>query len=92
MRNPIPASPPPSCPTGRLLLRPQEAANSLGVSLRSLMAWAAAGDVPVVRLGDRCLRFSVADLQVWIASRSTKRPADEAAMPGTDLPSNSATP
>ncbi len=76
-RNPIPSSPP-TPPALRLLLRPQEAANSLGVSLRSLMAWAAAGEVPVVRLGDRCLRFSVADLQVWIATRSTTaRPVDD---------------
>jgi len=55
----------------RLLLRPQEAANSLGVSLRCLMAWVAAGEVPAVRLGERCLRFSVEALKAWVASRST---------------------
>ncbi len=74
-RNPVPHSPPPSLPAQRLLLRPQEAANSLGVSLRSLMGWAAAGEVPTVRLGDRCLRFAVADLETWIAARSTRQPA-----------------
>ncbi|MGO9110465.1 MAG: helix-turn-helix transcriptional regulator [Thermoguttaceae bacterium] len=62
-------------PTSRLLLRPQEAANSLGVSLRSLMMWVADGSVPHVRLGNRCLRFSVVDLQSWIRERSTRRPA-----------------
>jgi excisionase family DNA binding protein len=75
LRNPIPSSLPPSMPAGRLLLRPQEAANSLGVSLRSLMAWASVGEIPVVRIGDRCLRFSVADLEAWIRERSTRRPA-----------------
>jgi len=55
----------------RLLLRPGEAANSLGVSLRCLMGWVAEGEIPVVRLGDRCLRFSVDSLRAWVASRST---------------------
>lgn len=37
--------------TDRLLLRPNEAAASLGVSLRTLMEWVAADAVPHVRLG-----------------------------------------
>jgi excisionase family DNA binding protein len=57
--------------TPRLLLRPSEAAEILGVSLRCLMAWVAAGEVPAVRLGERCLRFSVDALRAWVASRST---------------------
>ena len=61
--------------SGRLLLRPQEAANTLGVSLRTLMNWVADGSIPYVRCGERCLRFSTADLEVWIRERSTRRPA-----------------
>ena len=55
----------------RLLLRPQETANALGVSLRTVMDWVADGEIPVVRLGDRCLRFSVEALRQWVAARST---------------------
>ena len=58
--------------SSRLLLRPVEAAESLGVSLRTLMAWVAAGQIPVVRCGLRCLRFSTADLDSWIRERSTR--------------------
>lgn len=50
----------------RLLLRPAEAAERLGVSLRSLMAWTAAGEIPAIRVGQRCLRFSLDDLRTWI--------------------------
>lgn len=50
----------------RLLLRPTEAADRLGVSLRSLMSWTAAGDIPFIRCGKRCLRYSLDDLRVWI--------------------------
>ena len=77
-RNPIPPATPAGNPD-RLLLRPQEAANSLGVSLRTLMTWAATGSVPVVRLGERVLRFSTADLEAWIAARSTRRPTEATA-------------
>jgi hypothetical protein len=35
------------------------------------MSWVAAGEIPTVRLGERCLRFSVDDLRRWVASRST---------------------
>jgi excisionase family DNA binding protein len=55
----------------RLLLRPQEAANSLGISLRSLMAMVAANEVPFTRIGERCLRFSMDGLRDWVAKRTT---------------------
>ena len=55
----------------RILLRPQEAANSLGVSLRALMTWVSANEIPHVRLGARNLRFSIDALRTWVASRST---------------------
>ncbi len=55
----------------RILLRPQEAANALGVSLRCLMAWVSAGEIPVVRLGERVLRLPVDGLRAWVAQRTT---------------------
>ena len=74
LRNPIPPQPP-SCPAPRLLLRPQEAAGALGISLRGLMNMVDADEIPVVRIGVRNLRFSVDDLRTWIRERSTRRPA-----------------
>ncbi len=53
-----------------LLLRPQEAANSLGVSLRCLMGWVKAGEIPVTRIGERCLRFPLDGLRAWVATRT----------------------
>ena len=43
----------------RIALRPQEAANALGVSLRTIMAMEKAGEIPSVRIGKRNLRFPV---------------------------------
>jgi len=57
--------------TNRICLRPPEAADSMGVSLRTVMAWVQAGEIPVVRLGDRCLRIPVDGLRAWLASRTT---------------------
>jgi len=54
----------------RLLLRPREAAAALGIALRTLMALVAAGEIPVVRIGTRCLRFSTAALETWIRERT----------------------
>jgi excisionase family DNA binding protein len=65
-------------PVPRLLLRPQEAADALGVSLRTLMSLADSGDIPSTRIGTRNLRFSVQALEAWIASK-TSRAAEETA-------------
>jgi excisionase family DNA binding protein len=54
-----------------LLLKPQQAANALGVSLRTLMGLVATNDVPHVRLGDRNLRFPLEGLRSWVNSRTT---------------------
>ena len=64
------------CPTDttgtpRLLLRPQEAAQSLGVSLRTVMAWVGAGEIPFVRIGERNLRFPLEALREWVAARTS---------------------
>lgn len=74
LRNPVVKSEPPAPAVPRLLLKPLEAANCLGVSLRTLMAWKDAGEIPFVMLSERVLRFAVADLEAWISERSTRRP------------------
>ena len=73
LRNPLPPAPPPR-PALRLLLKPNEAADALGLSENGLMNLVAAGDIPVVRVGTRSVRFSIKDLEHWIAERSTWRP------------------
>jgi excisionase family DNA binding protein len=64
-----PPAPEPSAP--RLLLRPQECADALGVSLRSVMTMVANGEIPHTRIGERCLRFPVEGLRAWVARRTT---------------------
>jgi excisionase family DNA binding protein len=59
-------------PEFRLLLRPQECANSLGISLRGLMNLVDAGEIPYCRIGQRNLRFYVDDLRTWIQERSSQ--------------------
>ena len=63
----------------RLLLRPQEAADALGVSLRTLMLWVDSGQVPYCRLGERNLRFNLKSLQEWIDSKTVQPTAPVAA-------------
>ena len=58
--------------TDRLLLRPLEAAATLGVSLRTLMSWTAAGTIPHFRQG-RCLRYSTDSLRDWITARQASQ-------------------
>lgn len=47
----------------RLLLRPLEAAEALGISERSLSDLATAGAIPRIVLGPRLIRYSVDDLR-----------------------------
>jgi len=48
-----------------LLVDERTAARLLGVSPRTIWAMANRGDLPRVRIGKRCVRFRVADLQAW---------------------------
>ena len=57
-------------PVPRLLLRPPEAADSLAMSLRGLMNLVNNNEIPVVRIGQRSLRFSVQALQDWVDART----------------------
>jgi len=52
--------------TDRLMLRPTEAAEALGVSRSKTYQLLASGELPSVRLGG-CLRVPVAALHEWIA-------------------------
>lgn len=54
----------------RLLLPPREAAGVLSISERSLWTLTKSGEIPSVRIG-RSVRYSVAALEAWIASKST---------------------
>lgn len=59
-----------------LALRPEEAAEALGVCRRTLYAWTKQGLIPYVRVG-RAVLYPVADLQAWLrrsARRDTPRP------------------
>jgi excisionase family DNA binding protein len=83
-----PPAPEPAAP--RLLLRPQEAADALGVSLRSIMAWVKEGAIPTVRLGERNLRLPLDGLRAWVAQR-TNWPTSMLVPPGPALSAESST-
>src|SRR5215510_2614699 len=53
----------------KLLLRPHEAAEILGIGRSKIYALLATGDVPGVRVG-RSLRIPVLALQRWVAEKS----------------------
>lgn len=52
-----------------LALRRRDAAEALGISVRSLDGLVRSGDIPHVRIG-RAVVFRVMDLQSWLAKRS----------------------
>lgn len=56
-------------PAVKLLLTPKEAAQTLGVSTRTLFTWTANGELPAVRLGARSVRYAMSDLENFIASK-----------------------
>ncbi len=54
-----------------LLLKTQQAAESLAISPRKLWSLTASGEIPHVRIG-RCVRYDFADLQQWIADHKRR--------------------
>ena len=52
----------------RLLLRPSEAAESLGISERTLWSLTDDGTIPCVRLG-RSVRYDIEVLRAWVAKQ-----------------------
>jgi excisionase family DNA binding protein len=57
----------------KLLLRPKEVVEALGLSRSNVYQMLAAGEIPSIRVG-RCLCVSVTDLESWIESQ---RPSQE---------------
>jgi predicted DNA-binding transcriptional regulator AlpA len=56
-----------------LLLRPADAAKALAISPKTLWALSQPrGPLPVVRIGERSVRYSVAALQRWIAQQQVE--------------------
>jgi excisionase family DNA binding protein len=51
-----------------MLLTAREAAKVLAVSERTLFSLTKSGAIPVVRIGDRGIRYDPADLRAWIDS------------------------
>ncbi len=58
--------------TEKLMLRPNEAADAIGVSRSKAYELIAAGEIPSVKVGG-CVRVPVAALQAWIARQLTER-------------------
>jgi excisionase family DNA binding protein len=52
-----------------LLIKPREAARMLSVSEKTLWTLTKGGVIPVVRVGERSVRYSVAALERWIAEQ-----------------------
>ena len=82
--NPCPRYPQADGAPPRLLLTPDETAAALGVSIRSIMAWVADGSLPHVRLGKRCLRFSVKDLESFVQAHRSPAQTSTATADGND--------
>ncbi len=51
------------------LVKIDRAARKLGSTPGTVRAWVARGQIPVVRLGTRAIRFSLRDLDRWINER-----------------------
>ena len=51
----------------KLLLDIRELSALIGISVGTLYHWVSESRVPCVRLSQRCLRFSVADIEHWLA-------------------------
>ena len=63
----------------KLLLRPNEAAELLGVGRSTIYALLASGDVPSVRVG-RSVRLPLEALRQWVAARAAGK------LPDTEAP------
>lgn len=63
--------PSPHDATPILMLRASEAARALAISERTLTELVKRGEIPVSRIGERNLRFSLAALESWVAGRTT---------------------
>ena len=67
-----PQTPPTIAPAPRLLLRPADAAEVVGLSERLLWSLTKAGKIPVLRIG-RATRYALKDLEEWIERQRLER-------------------
>ena len=56
-------------PNLALLLKPNEAAQSLAISPRKLWSLTASGEIPHVRIG-RSVRYAIDDVKDWIKAQT----------------------
>lgn len=61
-------------PTQRLMLRPTEAADAIGVSRSKAYELIASGEIPSIRVGG-CVRVPLAALQEWISRQLSENAA-----------------
>lgn len=61
----------PAVQANPILLRPRDAARVLGISERLLWSLTARSELPCVRISRRCVRYRLADLEAWAASRAS---------------------
>lgn len=57
----------------KLLLRPAEAADAIGVSRSRIYELIASGDVPSIRIGRGSVRVPIEELRAWISQHVTAR-------------------
>jgi excisionase family DNA binding protein len=58
--------------TAPIYLTQSQVAEILGVSARTLEMWRVRGGGPQYRkLGARCVRYTLADIEAWISARTT---------------------
>lgn len=57
--------------TSPILLNARTAAQTLSLSPRTLWTLTNRGEIPVVRISSRCLRYRLVDLEEWTARRTS---------------------
>src|SRR5262249_10191745 len=63
----------PTSTSSPLALRPRAAANTLGISPRTLWQWTRDGLIPCIRIGvgrRKTVLYGVADLETWLAQQA----------------------
>lgn len=55
-----------------------EAATHLGVAIGTVYAWVSQKRIPHFRISGRCVRFSRAALNAWLAARAVEAPSEVA--------------
>lgn len=61
------------------LLRAEEVARRCDVATSTVYQWAALGEIPSIRLGEKVVRFREDDIDKWLEHRSRGRDGQPAA-------------